>query len=659
MGKFLTCLAAIVLFTSCTGMSDKPLSGGAISFLPAPESSKKLIVFVHGILGDPESSWTNQEGVSWPDLIKNDERFLDFTVATYRYDTPFLHRSSNIEEIAERLLLQLEDRSIFEKFNEVYFIAHSMGGLVVKRVLINLNRPHQIQKLRTVKAVLYISTPAQGANLAETGSWLSANPQLRDMQPANLNSFLQTLENQWQNLIRDRGTPPFPQSFCAYETKPNHGVVTVNRIYATTYCDQSPLPVDEDHSNIVKPSNRESTIYDWARARILGASALAQGQKLEYFLKKTPYNYQAGLNVEGVEWKDNYREYEFTVRNPSKTERVVDLRLSFALPWPLIVSRLASQEGCEGLAFTGMDDTTFKIGSQKQITKLQDTWTNLLNIGATTMFPEAEFRGKLIVTTKLPPSAHARLKAEYRDGTSANKKTFYYKISVLDPTTGTVKIEPEPLKGKQETTIQFMPKEPIGFPKSDSKQELKTPEKIGLANDAIHLDCNYGLMPTVMPAEGTIHLLQTFPIPAESGDGGLGRVFSEPGSKHTWGTDDGPWTGYKCQITNYGASTIFNVQTIVGLTFMENMKDKDNPNTSRSGQVTLSRGWLVPVNKIDPGPDRSFVFYIYNSSNHFVDISLPKIASIQKTGTIDRINIPIIGSDSGPIVLPPISIKKK
>lgn len=465
MGKFLTCLAAIIFYTGCAGISDKPLSGGAISFLSAPQSSKKLIVFVHGIFGDPTSSWTNQEGVSWPDLIKNDERFLDFTVATYRYDTPFLHRTSNIEEIAERLLLQLEDRSIFEKFNEVYFIAHSMGGLVIKRVLVSLNRPHQIQKLRTVKAVLYISTPAQGANLAEVGSWLSANPQLRDMRPADLNSFLQGLENQWQNLIRDRGAPPFPQSFCAYETKPTHGIVTVNRVYATTHCDQNPLPVDENHSNIAKPSNRESDIYVWARARILETSALAQGQKLEFFLRKTPYTYSSGLNVEGVDWKDNYREYEFTVKNPSKIEQVTDLRLNFAFPWPVIISRLISQEGCESLAFTGNDAESYDVKGKNQITKLQTSWTNLLKIGATTMFPEAVFRGKLIMITEGPPSDSASLTVQYRDGTGTSKKSFFHRISVLDAATGTVKINPEPLKGEQKTSIQFMFKEPVEFKK--------------------------------------------------------------------------------------------------------------------------------------------------------------------------------------------------
>jgi len=130
-----------------------------------------------------------------------------------------------------------------------------MGGLLVKRILVDLNRPGQIEKLRRVKAVLYISTPAQGADLAAVASWLSVNPQLTDMRPADLNSFIQSLENQWQDLMRERDAQLqlFPQSFCAYETKPTYGIVVVSRVYAATRCDENPFPVDEDHAGVVKP----------------------------------------------------------------------------------------------------------------------------------------------------------------------------------------------------------------------------------------------------------------------------------------------------------------------------------------------------------------------------------------------------------------------
>jgi triacylglycerol esterase/lipase EstA (alpha/beta hydrolase family) len=118
---------------------------------------------------------------------------------------------------------QLDDAGVFRSFSEIYFIAHSMGGLVTKRVLVSLNNPLHLEKLRTVKAVLYLATPAQGADIADLGAWFSLNPQFRDMQSADFNSYLQNLEDQWADLMRQRGEQRFSLSFCAYETKPTFG----------------------------------------------------------------------------------------------------------------------------------------------------------------------------------------------------------------------------------------------------------------------------------------------------------------------------------------------------------------------------------------------------------------------------------------------------
>ena len=192
----------VVILSLIVGCSVTPKPSApspSLLFVSSPASSRKLIIFVHGIFRI-RAPWVNRSGQSWTDLMKEDNRFAGFSLATYRYDSPLRGRTSGIEEVAIRFLRQLEDDSIFEKYDEIYFIAHSMGGLVVKRTLTGLNRPNYIEKLRRVKAVLYISTPAQGADIASVGSYLSVNPQLHDMRPADLNSFIQSLENQWQDL---------------------------------------------------------------------------------------------------------------------------------------------------------------------------------------------------------------------------------------------------------------------------------------------------------------------------------------------------------------------------------------------------------------------------------------------------------------------------
>lgn len=266
-------IVVIVVFSAACSTSTVPSQPGSTAgttlILSDRADTERLVLFVHGLFGDSTLTWTSPTGIAWPDLMQTDTAFRQYTIGRVRYESPRFARTSGVEEIATRLLRHLEDRGVFQKYKEIYFITHSMGGLVVKRVLVDLHRPSQIDKLRRVKAILLISVPSQGATIAELGSWLSRNPQIPDLRAADLNSFLQGLENQWQDLLRDRGQDTFPLSFCAYETKP-----TVSRVYAATSCDQNPVPVDADHSGIVKPGNRDADIYRWAQARIQQTSEL-------------------------------------------------------------------------------------------------------------------------------------------------------------------------------------------------------------------------------------------------------------------------------------------------------------------------------------------------------------------------------------------------
>lgn len=129
MAKIASCVVALLLTTGCGSLTNTAPSTAEFLVLFGQESSRKLIVFVHGVYSDPANAWTNRSGISWPDQIKGDGKFQDYAVATYRYDTPRFSRTSTIEEIAVRMLRQIEDKGVFEEFNEVYFIAHSMGAL--------------------------------------------------------------------------------------------------------------------------------------------------------------------------------------------------------------------------------------------------------------------------------------------------------------------------------------------------------------------------------------------------------------------------------------------------------------------------------------------------------------------------------------------------
>ena len=112
MTRILGCVVVLLLMAGCS-LTPKPTAPSpALLFLSSPDSSQRLIVFVHGIFGD-SSTWVNRSGQSWADLMKEDSRFSGFSLATYHYDSPFHGRTSGIEEVAIRLLRQLDDDSIF------------------------------------------------------------------------------------------------------------------------------------------------------------------------------------------------------------------------------------------------------------------------------------------------------------------------------------------------------------------------------------------------------------------------------------------------------------------------------------------------------------------------------------------------------------------
>jgi len=205
--------------------------------------------------------------------MAKDSTFKTFDIFSVGFDSPFTGTTSNIVEVASQVREQLFRNGVF-KYPEVYFVTHSMGGLITKRVLVDLNTCAEDDNLRKVKAVLFYSTPAQGAPIADLARWLSANPQLSDMKPADVNTFLQGLEWQWLALMRERDTQnkTFPLAYGAYETKPM-GTVIVPSMYATSRFDNvPPRPFDLNHLQIVKPASTQDEIYDWARERIFEAA---------------------------------------------------------------------------------------------------------------------------------------------------------------------------------------------------------------------------------------------------------------------------------------------------------------------------------------------------------------------------------------------------
>ena len=235
-----------------------------------------VIVFVHGLTGNARDTWFNNDTQAyWPDLAAKDELLAThFDVYVVDYYSPLLTHAQTIEEVTTQVLLKLQDRSLFRDYKSVIFVTHSMGGLIVKNLLVKLNTPGNESKLRQVHAVMYLGTPAQGSDGASWARWLTLNRQVKDLLPADANTFLQSLENNWQNLITERNTRKalYPKSFCVYETLPTFGATIVSRRNAQTFCDGGIHSMAFNHIDIVKPSGSGDSRHLWMRSRLLELS---------------------------------------------------------------------------------------------------------------------------------------------------------------------------------------------------------------------------------------------------------------------------------------------------------------------------------------------------------------------------------------------------
>ncbi|MFZ5965496.1 esterase/lipase family protein [Thalassococcus sp. BH17M4-6] len=244
---FLICLSLLVAAVAI------PASSQELRSVRQSDNSI-LIVFVHGVRDDGEETWTNRRtGASWPDLLISDPVFDSADIATYHYPSNVWERGGlSISQVADDLRLRLES-SKFDQYDQVVFVSHSMGGLVTRNFLLK-NREYAAQ----VPLMFFLATPSGGSNLADIASYITGNnDQIRGLQELENNNFLQDQTSSWQSWAGRTNI----KTLCAYETVPTKRFYVVEQVSAQLLCTEKPVPVAENHSNIVKPNGPDATVY--------------------------------------------------------------------------------------------------------------------------------------------------------------------------------------------------------------------------------------------------------------------------------------------------------------------------------------------------------------------------------------------------------------
>lgn len=97
-------------------------------------SNKSLLVFVHGVGGDPNKTWK-----SFFRVLKADKVLGDWDVLNYGYGgTPLIGfgKSTTLETEAKKFVSTLNLNDI-SNYKNMVIVAHSVGGLLVQRAILD------------------------------------------------------------------------------------------------------------------------------------------------------------------------------------------------------------------------------------------------------------------------------------------------------------------------------------------------------------------------------------------------------------------------------------------------------------------------------------------------------------------------------------------
>ncbi len=196
--------------------------------------------------------------------------------------------------------------------------------------------------------------------------------------------------------------------------------------------------------------------------------------KPKFSIISLPSNYSTGLEVHGIQWESDLKEYVFNFRNESKDTDLEDLRIDLEMPGGIVTYAIESQEGCEAISFS-QQYTIGGIADRKNhtIKKTFDYYVNNLKINLVRLFPNGNISIRLIIKyLHTDIEGHFSLKCRY-EGEDKKKinKSITHKILFRNKDNKILYIDDsELISGTYTASFLMVPKKPLIFKKNGSIQ---------------------------------------------------------------------------------------------------------------------------------------------------------------------------------------------
>lgn len=240
------------------------IKGGGMTLdelkLPANESDPVLI-FIHGILSNAESCWTHASGTSWPHIVKGDPSLQDCGIYTFTYRSAVSGTRFSITDAADTLWEILKDGGLVQAGRLPLFVCHSMGGIVLRRMLVK--QQAELSRLGVNLVGLFlVASPSMGSRWA---TWFlpltgfMGHIQAMALSSREKNIWLQDLKVDFLNLcesgaIKIFGKELLEEQPIALKWLPWMPPV-VRRIEGATYFANPVTVGGTDHFTVAKPSD--------------------------------------------------------------------------------------------------------------------------------------------------------------------------------------------------------------------------------------------------------------------------------------------------------------------------------------------------------------------------------------------------------------------
>ncbi|HEX4893685.1 MAG TPA: FxSxx-COOH system tetratricopeptide repeat protein, partial [Hyphomicrobiaceae bacterium] len=237
-----------------------------------PQRSKASVIFVHGLSGHALRTWGATETTRekfWPAWLAEERRLAGLSVFTLSYEadsSELFGKAMSLFDLGENVLATLLAQPALCN-GPIAFVAHSLGGLVVKQVLREAfeqreRDPAARRFLDQVSQVCFIATPHQGSRLPvliERWGWFAWRPTIVMKSLRDGDEGLLKLKRWYTNFC---GADPGRIRHLVFrETQRTNRVMVVTEASADPGVPAEQIPIAASHVDIAKPVSRGAEVY--------------------------------------------------------------------------------------------------------------------------------------------------------------------------------------------------------------------------------------------------------------------------------------------------------------------------------------------------------------------------------------------------------------